>query len=82
MNRATYSVLFYIKRTKILKDGKVPIFARITVTGQRTEFGLQKSIELNQWDNHKCCAKGFIKQAKDLNNHLELVKNKLFLHKH
>jgi len=82
MNRATYSVLFYIKRTKILKDGKVPIFARITVNGQRTEFGLQKSIELNQWDNHKCCAKGFTKQAKDLNNHLELVKNKLFLHKH
>ena len=81
MTRATFSVLFYIKKTKVLKDGTLPVYARITVNGQRAEFGLQKSIESSQWDHHKGCAQGFSKSAKELNSYLDYVKTNLHLHK-
>jgi hypothetical protein len=31
MKRATFNVLFYVKHSKKLKDGTLPIFARITI---------------------------------------------------
>ncbi|MFH1159986.1 MAG: Arm DNA-binding domain-containing protein [bacterium] len=40
MTRATCTLLFFIKRTKVLKDGTMPIYERITVNRQRIEFGL------------------------------------------
>ena len=53
MTRASFTVLFYIKRTKELKDGMVPIYARITLNGQRAEYDHQKSTDENQWDSKK-----------------------------
>ena len=32
--RITFSVVFFCKMTKVMKKGKVPIYARITTTGQ------------------------------------------------
>ena len=81
MTRATYTVLFYIKRTKELKDGKVPIYARITVNGQRAEFGLQMSIQPVEWDSVRGCAEGFTKNAKSINSDLQNVKANLLLKK-
>ena len=81
MTRASFTVLFYIKRTKELKDGTVPIYARITLNGQRAEYGLQKSIDENQWDNKKGRAKGFSKSDKELNSYLDFVKSNLYLKK-
>ena len=81
MTRATYTVLFYIKRTKVLKDGTAPIYTRITINRQRSEFSLQKSIEESQWDNKRGCAKGYSKSAKNLNSYIDFVKNELYTHK-
>jgi len=81
MTRTTFTVLFFIKRTKALKDGTVPIFARVTVNGQRTEFGLQRSIEENQWHAEKGYAKGTSKNAREINSYLDFVKSKMLVTK-
>ncbi len=81
MTRATYTVLFYIKRTKELKNGTVPIYARITVNRQRAEFSLQKSIKADDWDHKRGCATGSSKSAREINTHLELVNADLLLTK-
>ena len=81
MERATYSVSFYIKRTKKLKDGTSPIFARISIDGQRCDFGLQKSIPENLWDPHKECIAGTSKEVKKQNAYLDFVRMKLLQHK-
>jgi site-specific recombinase XerD len=81
MKRATCNVLFYIKRTKTLKDGSAPIFVRLTVNGQRAEFGLQKSIIEDQWDLAKGKVKGQTKGAKDLNSYLDFVRSQMLLKK-
>ena len=81
MTRATFRVLFYIRRTQILKDGTVPVYVRITVNRQRAEFGVQKSIEVDQWDSQKGCARGYSTNAKQLNSYLETIKAQLYQHK-
>jgi site-specific recombinase XerD len=64
-----------------LKDGSAPIFVRLTVNGQRAEFGLQKSIIENQWDLANGRAKGQTKGAKDLNSYLDFVRSQMLLKK-
>jgi site-specific recombinase XerD len=81
MTRATFNVLFYIKRTKELKDGTVPIFARVTVNRQRAEFGLQQRINADAWDPIRGCAIGLTKTARETNAYLDLVKADLLLSK-
>ena len=81
MTRATFKVLFYIRRTQILKDGTVPVYVRITVNRKRAEFGVQKSIEVDQWDSQKGCARGYSVKAKQLNSYLETIKAQLYQHK-
>ncbi len=72
-DKATYTVLFYIKRTKELKDGTVPIYARITVNHQRAEFGLQKRIQPTEWDPERGCAEGVLKTARSINETNKLI---------
>jgi site-specific recombinase XerD len=75
MNRVTCNVLFLIRQAKTLKDGAAPIFARITVNGQRAEYSLQKTIEKSHWDSTKGRAHGFSKSEKDLNSYLDFIRS-------
>ena len=81
MERATFNVSLYIKRTKKLKDGTAPVFVRITIDGQRCDFGLQKSIPEDQWNIKKECIRGNSLNAKQLNLYFDFVKMKLLEHK-
>lgn len=81
MKRSTFSIIFFIKRTRALKNGALPIYARITINGIRAEFAIQIEIEESNWDNSKCCAKGTTKVAKEVNDYLDLIKSKLREHK-
>ena len=40
MQKQTFSVLFFIRRTKLLKTGETPIQMRLTLCGQNTEIQL------------------------------------------
>jgi hypothetical protein len=39
--KSTFRILFYLKRTKTLNNGKLTIFMRITVDGERAEISTQ-----------------------------------------
>ena len=64
MKRATFNILFFVKRTKARKNGKLPIYARITVNGQRAEFVTQKEVFEHEWNNTKGCVKGHSNYAR------------------
>ena len=53
MERNYFSILFFIKRTKLLKNGEAPICLRITVNGKRAEVQIKRSVEVNKWNNQK-----------------------------
>ncbi len=81
MKRASFTVLFYIKRTKKLKDGTIPVYVRLTVNGLRAEFALQRSIDDGQWNHNKGRFQKCGNDTNRLNSYLELVKTKLYAYK-
>ena len=42
--KSTFKVLFYLKKDKISKDGKVPVMGRITVNGTQAEMCIRDRI--------------------------------------
>jgi hypothetical protein len=71
------SILFFIKRTKLLKNGDAPIFVRITINKERAEFGLKKSVSPKSWDESKQRVKGKCSSAYDTNTAIEKVLTKI-----
>ena len=63
MKRASFSVLFFIKKTKLLKDGEAPIRLRITVNSISVELQIRRSVALNLWSQAKECSMGRTKAA-------------------
>lgn len=80
MKRATFNILFFIKKTKLLKNGKAPIYLRITVNGKRSEIAIKRSIPLNLWDTLKSKAKGNSKEAQIINDYLNSVRGQIYTH--
>ncbi|MBS2101184.1 site-specific integrase [Carboxylicivirga linearis] len=70
-------ILFYIKRSKLLKNGDAPIFVRITVNKVRAEFGLKKSVVPDLWNESKQRVKGKSTSAEDINAAIEKTIKKI-----
>lgn len=62
---------FFLKKTKLLKNGEASVAMRITVDGQRVENNIRKSILPSLWDQSKERAKGTSASAVDLNRFIE-----------
>ena len=45
MKRSSFNVLFFLKKTKLLKNGEASVCMRITVDGTRVENNIRKSID-------------------------------------
>ena len=56
MNRTTFSILFFIKKSKLNKKQEAPIYLRITVNGERAETSIKRRIDPAKWNP----SKGFI----------------------
>jgi site-specific recombinase XerD len=79
MKRATFNILFYIKRTKILKNGNSPIYLRITFNGESVETSLKRSINPLSWDTNRNKSKGKNESDRELNEYLNSIRAQLFL---
>lgn len=74
--RQTFTILFWISKNRI-KNGKAPIYARITVNGKRVEIAVNREASILEWDARAQMVDSKTKEARDINNHLALVKGKL-----
>ena len=48
--KSTFSVIYYLKRQVVKKDGTVPVMGRITVDGSQTQFSCKLTIDPKLWD--------------------------------
>ena len=80
MARPTYSVLFYIKKHKINKYGEVPIYARITINGQRAELAIKRLVSPEMWNPSRGKLTGNTESVRNLNEYIEQVRSKLISH--
>jgi len=68
---------FYAKSTKMNADGKLPIYIRLTVNGQRLEFSSKKFIEKSKWSPEMTKMKGQSEEARSVNSYLEMIRSKV-----
>lgn len=72
----TFGVQFIV-RTNKAKNGKAPLYARISVDGRRLELSLRKFIYPDNWNEVKGVAKARNEEMRALNTHLEQVRSRL-----
>ncbi|MEY3498741.1 MAG: hypothetical protein RL308_410 [Bacteroidota bacterium] len=80
MKRATFTILFFIKRSKLLKTGEAPVYLRITSNGDSSEISIKRSIKPSLWDTARNKAKGTSPEATEINDYLSSIRGQLFMH--
>ena len=70
--RATFTVLFYLKRTAPKADGTIPIMGRITINGKEAPFSPKLSISPSL-EFTKSRVSGKTNEAKEINNKLKAI---------
>lgn len=78
MKRDSFRVLFFLKKTRLLKNGEASVCMRITVNGTRVENNIRKSIDPALWSQAKETARGKSRRACDLNTYIEEARIKLY----
>ncbi|WP_165021128.1 site-specific integrase [Dysgonomonas sp. ZJ279] len=76
MKRNSFSVFFFIKKTKLLSNGEAPIRLRIKVNGVAVESQIKRSISPNLWDQATESSKGRDRKASELNEYIRMMKLK------
>ena len=72
----TFSTLFYLKG-KSSNDERVPIYARITVRGQRVEISVKREVLREKWSTLKGRLNGSTDKVKTLNHYLNTIEYKI-----
>jgi hypothetical protein len=76
--RSTFKVLFYLKRDKQKRNGKAPLFCRITVDGKETRFGMKKDVHPGCWDVKTGKATGRTGEATEINALIDNAKSAIY----
>lgn len=74
----TFSVLFFLQRNKATKDGKAPIYLRITVNGKRTLISVNRKISMDHWNNEAGKVNGTTAEIRNLNRYLDSIRYKIY----
>jgi hypothetical protein len=77
MERTTFSVLFFIRRTRLNKHGEAPVEMRLTINGMRIDHALKRSVPPDLWNPDKGRAMPRTRESRELNAYLDTVKLRL-----
>lgn len=78
MVRSSFAILFFIRDSRVRKDGTTSIEVVLTVNGERCAFSTGKKVKSCNWDKNKQQVKGKGEEAQSLNNYLKAIKAKLY----
>ncbi len=74
----TFSIRFFIRRSRSsVNEGKI-IYCRLNYAGQRIEITTEYRIESDKWDDKAKKVKGNSSTSRHINNSLEEIRNKYF----
>ncbi|MDO8316788.1 MAG: site-specific integrase [Flavobacterium sp.] len=68
---------FYAKSTKMNVNGNLPIYVRLTINGERTEFSSKKFIDKTKWSPELAKMKGNTEEARSINSYLDMMRSKV-----
>ena len=81
MERQTFNIMFFIRRTKLLKNREARIYMRFT---QRRTIRNINTAEYSpeHWNYRRGCAKPGSAFEAELNDYLEQLRHQIFVHQH
>jgi site-specific recombinase XerD len=74
----TFNIIFYTKKTKPNREGKFPIYARITINGTRLELSTNRATANKNLEIVNGKIKGSSDETNSLNAHLQSFRHKLY----
>ena len=79
----TFSLLFFLKKPRNYKSGKMHIYLRFTVEGRRVELSTQRDCEPDKWNSRAGRKIGNKEDVKLLNSYLDTLQNRAYdIHRH
>ena len=69
--KSTFSILFFIKRKKLLKNGDAPVYMRVTIDGRFLEASLKRGVNPKTWNEKKQRSIGHDRLSLELNDYLD-----------
>ena len=73
----TFKILFYIMKTRVSRNGEVPVLLRVTVNGLRAGATTNFKVDPEQWHSQTGRAIGTDRKSEELNNALDVIRLKL-----
>jgi len=74
----SFSLLFYIKKSKADSAGRANIYLRITVNGKRAELSIRRKILIENWSTETNMARGNSPESQEINRYITTIKNRLY----
>ena len=74
----SFSLLFYIKKSKADAAGRANIYLRITVNGKRAELSIQRKILIENWNAQTSMTRGNSPESQEINRHITTIKNRMY----
>lgn len=71
-----FTLAFFVRKARPLRNGELPIFVRISVSGQLMEMNIGRSVRPEQWDQKRNVATGRSKKELELNKYIENVRTR------
>ena len=78
--KSTFSIIFYLKRQVVKKDGTVPVMGRITVDGTQSQFSCKTTANPDLWDTKGGRMTGKSMQALEVNRKLDKMRVSISKH--
>jgi len=78
--RNKLNLMFFIKRIKVLKNGEMPIYVRITLGSRMVDISVGTSVPENMWQPESGVATGKTKESRQINDYIDSVKNGIYEH--
>ena len=75
--RNKFSILFYMRDDRT-KDGKAPIYLRITIQKSKVTIPINTFVKPNNWDSAKGIARVKTAGAESINSSIELWRNRVY----
>lgn len=72
------SILFYVRKSRNINATHATIYLRVTYEGQRAELSTMRKVLLAKWNAKANKVIGSSTEAKQMNRHLDIIKNNIF----
>lgn len=66
----SFSLLFYIKKSKADSSGRANIYLKITMDGQRAELSIRRKVLIDKWNSDMNMARGSSDESLEINRYI------------